>query len=119
MKIVRWHTRVPVVEPERVTDELAAALIAPGVTGWVAIHANHPRELAKDARTAHRAVGASGAIPLVSQSVLLKGVNDNVETLASLMRGFVEAGVKPYYLHHPDLARGTSHFGFGIEEGLA
>ncbi len=55
---------------------------------------------------------------LVSQTVLLKGVNDDVETLASLMRGFVEAGVKPYYLHHPDLARGTSHFRLGIEDGL-
>ncbi len=50
--------------------------------------------------------------------MLLKGVNDNVETLTELMRGFVEAGIKPYYLHHPDLARGTSHFRLGIEEGL-
>ena len=117
VKIVRWHSRVPVVEPERVTGELAAALIAPGITGWVAIHANHPRELAKDARTAITRLAQAGA-SLVSQSVLLKGVNDNVETLASLMRGFVEAGVKPYYLHHPDLARGTSHFRIGIEDGL-
>ena len=57
-------------------------------------------------------------IPLVSQSVLLKGVNDDVETLAALMRGFVENRIKPYYLHHPDLAPGTSHFRTGIEEGL-
>ncbi len=117
VKIVRWHSRVPVVEPERVTNELAAALIAPSVTAWVAIHANHPRELTKDARAAIARLAQSG-VSLVSQSVLLKGVNDNVETLASLMRGFVEAGVKPYYLHHPDLARGTSHFRLSIEEGL-
>jgi lysine 2,3-aminomutase len=58
-------------------------------------------------------------ISLVSQSVLLKGVNDDVETLAALMRAFVENGVKPYYLHHPDLAPGTSHFRIGIEDGLA
>jgi len=118
VKIVRWHSRVPVVEPERVTDELASALIAPGITSWVAIHANHPRELGPDARAAIARLAKAGA-SLVSQTVLLKGVNDDVETLASLMRAFVEAGVKPYYLHHPDLARGTSHFRVGIEGGLA
>jgi lysine 2,3-aminomutase len=58
-------------------------------------------------------------VALVSQTVLLKGVNDDIETLAALMRSLVEAGIKPYYLHHPDLARGTSHFRLGIEEGLA
>jgi lysine 2,3-aminomutase len=118
VKIVRWHTRVPVVAPERVTDELIAALVAPGLTSWVAIHANHPRELTEAARRAASRMTAAG-IALVSQSVLLKGVNDKVETLEGLMRGFVEAGIKPYYLHHPDLARGTSHFRLGIEEGLA
>ena len=117
VKIVRWHTRVPVVEPEWITDELVAALNAPGVTSWVAIHANHPRELTPAARrAAARLVGAG--VALVSQSVLLKGVNDDIETLAALMRGFVEAGIKPYYLHHPDLARGTSHFRLDIDEGL-
>jgi lysine 2,3-aminomutase len=117
VKVVRWHTRVPVVEPDWVTDELAASLIAPGITSWVAIHANHPRELTPQARAAAARLTRSG-IALVSQTVLLKGVNDLVETLTELMRGFVEAGIKPYYLHHPDLARGTSHFRLGIEEGL-
>jgi lysine 2,3-aminomutase len=117
VKIVRWHTRVPVVEPDWVTDELAASLIAPGVTSWVAIHANHPRELTDAARRAVARLAQAGA-SLVSQTVLLKGVNDNIETLSELMRSFVEAGIKPYYLHHPDLARGTSHFRLGIEEGL-
>ena len=56
---------------------------------------------------------------MLSQSVLLRGVNDNVETLAELMRGFVAARIKPYYLHHPDLARGTSHFRLSIAEGRA
>jgi lysine 2,3-aminomutase len=118
VKIVRWHSRVPVVEPERVTDELVSALTAPGITSWVAIHANHPRELGPDARAAITRLAKAGT-SLVSQTVLLKGVNDDVGTLASLMRAFVEAGVKPYYLHHPDLARGTSHFRIGIEEGVA
>jgi len=118
VKVVRWHTRVPVVEPERVTDELAASLIAPGIASWVAIHANHPRELTAAARSAAARLAQAG-VALVSQTVLLKGVNDDIETLTALMRGFVEAGIKPYYLHHPDLARGTSHFRLGIEEGLA
>jgi lysine 2,3-aminomutase len=118
VKVLRWHTRVPVVEPDWVTDELAASLIAPGLTSWVAVHANHPRELTPTARAATARLAKLG-VALVSQTVLLKGVNDNVETLTELMRGFVEAGIKPYYLHHPDLARGTSHFRLGIEDGLA
>jgi len=118
VKIVRWHTRVPVVEPDWITGELAASLIAPGVTSWVAIHANHPRELTGAARRAVSKLAQAG-VALVSQTVLLKGVNDKVETLSELMRSFVEVGIKPYYLHHPDLARGTSHFRMGIEEGLA
>jgi lysine 2,3-aminomutase len=117
VKVVRWHTRVPVVMPERVTDELVSALIAPGVASWVAIHANHPRELTADARAAVARL-RQACVPLVSQTVLLKGINDDLETLAALMRGFVEAGIKPYYLHHPDLARGTSHFRIGVEEGM-
>ncbi|MGZ5921613.1 MAG: lysine-2,3-aminomutase-like protein [Rhizomicrobium sp.] len=118
VKILRWHTRVPVVEPDWITDELAASLIAPGVTSWVAIHANHPRELTGAARRAVSKLAQAG-VALVSQTVLLKGINDKVETLSELMRSFVEAGIKPYYLHHPDLARGTSHFRMGVEEGLA
>jgi lysine 2,3-aminomutase len=118
VKIVRWHTRVPMVDPGRVSDEFIAALLAPGITPWVAIHANHPREFSPDAKRALARLADAG-IALVSQSVLLKGVNDNVETLAALMRAFAENRVKPYYLHHPDLARGTSHFRIGIERGLA
>ena len=117
VKVVRWHSRVPVTDPERVTDDLVAALQAPGATTFVAVHANHPLEFSPEARRAIARL-ADGAIPLVSQSVLLKGVNDNVETLAALMRSFVENRIKPYYLHHPDLAPGTSHFRLGIEDGL-
>ncbi len=119
VKLVRWHTRVPMVDPGRVSDDFIAALLAPGATTWVAIHANHAREFSAASQAARLARLADAGIPLVSQSVLLKGVNDNVETLAALMRAFLENRVKPYYLHHPDLARGTSHFRLGIEEGLA
>ena len=81
---------------------MARALTAEGKTTAVAVHANHPRELTESARSACRRLAAHGAM-LVSQSVLLKGVNDDAETLIALMRAFVEAGVKPYYLHHGDL----------------
>jgi len=118
VKIVRFHTRVPVVEPERVDVALVAALKASGKTTYLAVHANHPREFTPAARAA-LALLADGGVVLVSQSVLLKGVNDDVETLAALMRGFVENRVKPYYLHHPDLAPGTSHFRMSIEAGQA
>lgn len=118
VKVVRWHTRVPVTDPVRVTDDLLAALHAPGITTYVAVHANHPREFAPAARIAIDRL-VDGGIALVSQSVLLKGVNDDVDTLAALMRAFVEHRIKPYYLHHPDLAPGTSHFRLSIDEGLA
>jgi lysine 2,3-aminomutase len=118
VKVIRWHTRVPVTDPGRIDQDLIAALKTAGATTFVAIHANHPREFSAEARDAIARM-AQGAIPLVSQSVLLKGVNDDVETLAALMRGFVENRIKPYYLHHPDLAPGTSHFRLSISEGLA
>jgi len=118
VKVVRWHTRVPMVDPARITDEFVAALTVPGATTWVAIHANHAKEFSAEACRAITRLREAG-IALVSQSVLLKGVNDRVETLADLMRAFVENGIKPYYLHHPDLAPGTSHFRLGIDDGLA
>ena len=118
VKIVRFHTRVPVVEPEHVDEALIAALKVSGKTTYLALHANHPRELTADARAACARLVDSGIV-MVSQSVLLKGVNDDPDTLAALMRAFVENRIKPYYLHHPDLAPGTSHFRLTIEEGQA
>jgi lysine 2,3-aminomutase len=116
VKIVRFHTRVPAVEPERIDSALIAALKASGKTTYVALHANHPRELTPKARAACGRLVDSGIV-MISQSVLLRGVNDDPDTLAALMRAFVETRVKPYYLHHPDLAPGTSHFRLSIEEG--
>ncbi|PDT43736.1 lysine 2,3-aminomutase [Sinorhizobium fredii] len=118
VKIVRFHTRVPVVEPERVNEALITAMKASGKTAYIALHANHPRELAPAAREACARLVDAGIV-MISQSVLLKGVNDDPDTLAALMRAFVETRVKPYYLHHPDLAPGTSHFRLSIEEGRA
>jgi lysine 2,3-aminomutase len=118
VKIIRWHTRVPMVDPARVTDDLVAALHAPGVTTWVAVHANHAREFAPEGRAAIARL-VDGGIALASQSVLLKGVNDDAQSLADLMQAFLSNRIKPYYLHHPDLAPGTSHFRLDLEEGLA
>ncbi len=118
VRILRWHTRLPVVAPERVTDDLVAALRRFAGTTYVAVHANHPRELTPEARAACARLADAG-VALVSQTVLLKGVNDDVETLAALMRAFVEARVKPYYLHQGDLAPGTAHLRTTIEEGRA
>src|SRR5258708_3838113 len=98
VKIIRVHTRVPAVASERITAEMVAALRAPGKTTYVALHANHPRELTAAARAACARIIDAG-IPMLSQSVLLRGVNDNVETLTELMRAFVECRIKPYYLH--------------------
>jgi lysine 2,3-aminomutase len=116
VKVVRFHTRVPVVEPERVDDKLVAALKASGKATYLAVHANHPRELTDAARAAIGRMVDAGIV-LLSQTVLLRGVNDDPDTLAALMRGFVETRVRPYYLHHPDLAPGTSHFRVPIDEG--
>jgi lysine 2,3-aminomutase len=118
VKVLRWHTRVPVVSPERITPELVAALKSSGQAVYVALHCNHPRELTAAARTAVARL-VDGGIVLVSQTVLLKGVNDDVATLDALMRGFVENRIKPYYLHHGDRAQGTAGFRTTIAEGQA
>jgi lysine 2,3-aminomutase len=118
VKILRWHTRVPVVVPRLITPELIVALGASQQTVYVAVHANHPRELSDEARGALKRL-ADGGVTLVSQTVLLRGVNDDAETLETLMRAFVEARVKPYYLHHGDLAPGTHHLRTSIADGRA
>ncbi|MBL0901315.1 MAG: lysine-2,3-aminomutase-like protein [Reyranella sp.] len=115
---VRVHSRVPIVDPGRVTDELVQAL-RPGRVGvWMGVHCTHARELTPASRAALARLADAG-LPLLAQTVLLKGVNDDVETLERLMRALVTARVKPYYLHHPDLVRGTGHFRVSIEQGQA
>jgi len=118
VKIVRVHTRVPAVAPARVTPELVRALKLGGKATYVVLHANHPRELTSRARAACARIVDAG-IPMLSQSVLLRGVNDDPATLTALMRSLVECRIKPYYLHHGDLAPGTSHLRTTISEGQA
>lgn len=118
VKVVRFHTRVPAVDPERITDALAAALQGASKTVYVALHADHPAELTSAARAACAKLVDAG-IPMLGQTVLLKGVNDDPQTLTALMRAFVETRIKPYYLHHADLAPGTGHFRTSIADGQA
>jgi lysine 2,3-aminomutase len=116
VKVVRIHTRIPVAEPSHVTPEMIDALKASGKATYVVLHANHARELTPAAREACALLVDSG-IPMLSQSVLLAGVNDDATTLGALMRALVECRIKPYYLHHADLAPGTSHLRTSIEHG--
>ncbi|MBP1805794.1 lysine-2,3-aminomutase-like protein [Rubellimicrobium aerolatum] len=119
VRVVRFHSRVPSVAPERVTAEMAAALRAsPDLAVFVALHANHAREMTPEARAACARLVDAG-VPMLGQTVLLRGVNDSAAALEALLRAMVEARVKPYYLHHPDLAPGTSGFRLPIAEGQA
>jgi lysine 2,3-aminomutase len=116
VRIIRIHTRVPVADPLRINAGMIAALKVKGATTWVALHANHARELTDRARAACAKMIDAG-IPLVGQSVLLRGVNDNAAALEALMRALVECRIKPYYLHHGDLAPGTAHLRTTLEHG--
>lgn len=116
VKVVRLHTRVPIADPTRVTSELVRAMKASGKATYVAVHVNHARELSASARESLARMADAG-IPLLSQTVLLKDVNDTPEVLGTLMRALVECRVKPYYLHHGDLAPGTSHLRADIATG--
>ena len=118
VKVVRIHTRVPAVAPERITAPLIRALRAGDKAVFVALHANHARELTAEARAACARLIDSG-IPMLSQSVLLRGVNDAPERLEALMRAFVETRIRPYYLHHGDAAPGTAHLRLSLQEGQA
>ncbi|MBI1215994.1 MAG: lysine-2,3-aminomutase-like protein [Alphaproteobacteria bacterium] len=115
VQLIRFHTRVPIADPARVTDELAVALESEKAV-YVVLHVNHARELTENVKTAARKFIRAG-IALLSQSVLLKGVNNDAAVLEELFRALAAMKVKPYYLHHPDLAPGTGHFRLSIEEG--
>jgi lysine 2,3-aminomutase len=113
--VIRFHTRVPVVRPEMIDDALIDALkISKAV--YIVLHTNHVQELSAAARRACAQLIDSG-FPMLSQTVLLQGINADTQTLTTLFRALVAMRIKPYYLHHGDLARGTSHFRTSIEQG--
>ena len=113
--VIRIHSRVPIADPARIDNAMVAALKSSKAL-WLSIHCNHANELGPDQARALADLSAAG-IPLLSQSVLLRGVNDDVDTLTVLFRKLISLKVKPHYLHHPDLAPGTGHFRLTIEEG--
>ena len=117
VKVIRIHSRVPVAIPERIDDALIAALKKTRKAVYLGVHCNHAAELTGDAVAACARLADAG-IPLLAQTVLLKGVNDTAEDLENLFRTLVAARVRPYYLHQLDYAPGTGHFRVPIERGL-
>jgi lysine 2,3-aminomutase len=117
LDVIRFHTRIPVVAPERITDAFLDAISSEKII-CVVVHANSAAEFGADAKAAIKKLRMAGVM-LVSHSVLLKGVNDTVPAMTDLMREFVRNGIKPYYLHHCDLAQGVSHFRTTFQEGQA
>ena len=115
VQCIRIHTRVPIVDPKKITKDLCASL-SNEKPMYVVIHINHVQEITKDVECALKDLQNSGCM-LLSQSVLLKGINDDVQTLENLFRRLIALKIKPYYLHHPDLAPGTSHFRVSIKTG--
>ena len=117
IELIRIHTRVPVADPIRVSPALSAALVSAAPV-WMVVHVNHVDELTPGAVTALDAIRGAG-VPLLSQSVLLRGVNDSADALAALFRALLRARVKPYYLHQLDPAPGTARFAVPVAEGQA
>ncbi|MCG6157818.1 EF-P beta-lysylation protein EpmB [Rubinisphaera margarita] len=113
---IRVHSRLPVVLPERVTDELIAALTSTRLQPVFVIHANHGQEIADDARNQIQRLARSG-FPVLNQAVLLRGVNDSVDAQAELCRRLINIGVIPYYVNQLDRVQGAAHFEVPIEEG--
>jgi lysine 2,3-aminomutase len=117
IEVLRLHTRVPVVAPGRIDAAMLEALDLP-VAVWVVVHTNHAAELTPEALAALARLTRAG-VPLLAQTVLLRGVNDSADALEDLFRALLRARVKPYYLHHCDRARGAGHFRTTITEGQA
>ena len=115
VEIIRIHTRIPIVDSSRVNAEMIEVLTQRKPV-YVVLHINHPQEFTPQSIAAIEQLVDNGIV-LLGQTVLLKDVNDNIETLGQLMRNMVRHRIKPYYLHHADLAAGTSHFRTTIADG--
>lgn len=117
LKRIRVHSRLPIVLPSRVTAGLIDVLTGSRLTPFLVVHANHLHELAGDCGEALRKLVQSG-ITVLNQAVLLRGINDDVETQVDLSEGLIDLGVVPYYLHQLDRVAGTAHFEVERERGL-
>lgn len=118
VKIIRIHTRIPSVLPSRISSGLIELFRQTKKAIWIAVHMNSAHEFTNEARNAIDLLVQNG-IPLVLQSVLLKDVNDSAESLTQLLRTALECKIKPYYLHYPDLARGTQHFRIPLSQAIS
>ncbi len=118
LRRIRFHTRLPIVLPNRVTLELIDLLAATRLTPVVVVHANHPNELVADCALSLKQLTQTGLMVL-NQAVLLHGINDSVEVLQDLSERLIDLGIKPYYLHQLDRVAGTAHFEVPEEAGLA
>ncbi len=116
VSVIRIGSRIPVTLPARITPELCNMLKKYHPL-FINTHFNHPDEITDEAATAC-ALLADAGIPLGNQTVLLKGVNDSIETMRNLMTGLLSIRVKPYYLHQMDLVQGTAHFRTSVRKGL-
>lgn len=115
VSVIRIHTRVPVADPKRITDQMIKALQRTKPV-YTVLHINHANEINDAVKNVWQKLHKAGCT-LLSQSVLLKGVNNSAAALEDLFRALIKNNVKPYYLHHPDFALGTSHFRLSIKEG--
>lgn len=118
IKRLRFHTRLPIVMPERITDELIHWLSQIEMDTVIVVHANHPNEINQEVKNAFLKLRHAG-ITLLNQSVLLKDINDNVETLTELSETLFSAGVLPYYLHVLDKVQGAAHFDMALSQAFA
>ncbi|WP_459557385.1 KamA family radical SAM protein [Lacunimicrobium album] len=116
LKRLRIHSRLPIVLPSRVNESLLATLTSSRLQGMVVVHANHPNELDEETQGALKRLVSSG-VPTLNQCVLLKGINDDVETLAGLCTKLVNVGVMPYYMSQLDRVAGVGHFEVPVEKG--
>ncbi len=121
--VIRLHTRLPISDPCRISEKMITTLavvetMADNKALYVVLHCNHVDELGPETTTVCRAIVKAG-VPILSQTVLLQGINDTSSALSALFRALVQRRIKPYYLHHADLARGTGHFRTTLRKGQA
>ncbi len=117
VKRIRFHSRFPIGIPERIDPSFLEILKEVPKQVWFVVHVNHPRELDEDVLKSLRAIQKL-AIPVLNQAVLLRGVNDDLETLKLLSELLVDNGISPYYLHQLDRVQGAAHFEVTEEEGI-
>jgi len=117
VEVVRLGSRLPVVNPMRITSELCEILKAHHPV-WLNTHFNHPKELTPEARQACERLAEAG-VPVGNQTVLLRGINDDAETMMALCNGLVSMRVRPYYVYQAQLIGGTAHLRTPIEAGMA